>query len=458
MEIQTLIQKLNHKIPEIRRRAIEALRIKLSTNFITTTDLIQEKSLPRALLESLNFDGCNDFILNLVSILTEHPSSRKLLNEIHAAEFFREMKMDTPHDKIDEILQNLQNLTEKDPVSDLKSFYEFKIPIVPRIQNSISTFFQYKTLSEYDNCLLHHFSSILDEASGINATEISSLYPEIELLFEIITNDIGATIFLQNPKFLISIIENIFTIQTHALFCLNLLEKLFHRLAIAFSASCDIFKYSSSIPKVYSTDDLVDGEQSFFSLPYACHFVFFKLLHLLKDFGLVRSVLKVFYHLLPFIRIYILSLDQQLIYSLSYIAGVREILEEHAKYKLISSDLNTLELIETFEIDLICLLADVSSAKGRVELWKNISFLCCSPFLCRIPSILSKMEQLPSFILLFFLRHQNKKVRLEYLRSGIKLTDNVVKDIILHCIYDGDSEVITSLFNIRLETWPFLYY
>ncbi|XP_071785544.1 rotatin-like [Asterias amurensis] len=112
VDLRPVLNKLGHKLEEIRVRALQNIWSKLEHGLICEADLVQERILHINLLEWFNHNHCpnKEEVLKLIKRLSKHGSSVKQFLEIGGPSFLSKLRADTDDSLksiIDDILDNL---------------------------------------------------------------------------------------------------------------------------------------------------------------------------------------------------------------------------------------------------------------------------------------------------------------------------------------------------------------
>lgn len=230
MELSSLIKKIGHSLVEIRVRALKNIRSKLDHDLIAVPDLVQEKMLFVFLLEWFNFPEVpmQEEVLDLISMLSKHPTGAQMLREVGAVEFLTQLSPNVDlrlRTIVDGIFDQLFHLPEALPSCPPTTSYEpHSVPSLqteedssargyfqcgkprqtdaptPRVSFSTSvrclkfSVFPWLSLNTTDR---HILSS---NESSLRSGNHNLVRTTCELLRDVIMQDFPAEIFLQRPS------------------------------------------------------------------------------------------------------------------------------------------------------------------------------------------------------------------------------------------------------------------
>uniref|UniRef100_A0A671MLB4 Rotatin N-terminal domain-containing protein n=1 Tax=Sinocyclocheilus anshuiensis TaxID=1608454 RepID=A0A671MLB4_9TELE len=219
MELSSLIKKIGHSLVEIRVRALKNIRSKLDHGLIAIPDLVQERMLFVFLLEWFNFPEVpiQEEVLELIGMLSKHPSGAQMLREVGAVEFLTQLSPNVDprlRTIIDGIFDQLFHLPEALPSCPPTTSYE-----PHSLRNEHEGYFQCSKPKQTDaptprvSCRCLKFSvfpwlSLNTTDRHILSSNESSLRSDnhnlvrttCELLRDVIMQDFPAEIFLQRPS------------------------------------------------------------------------------------------------------------------------------------------------------------------------------------------------------------------------------------------------------------------
>ncbi|XP_056306497.1 rotatin isoform X1 [Danio aesculapii] len=285
MELSSLIKKIGHSLVEIRVRALKNIRSKLDHGLISVPDLVQEKMLFVFLLEWFNFPEVpmQEEVLELVSMLSKHPTGAQMLREVGAVEFLTQLSPNVDlrlRTIVDGVFDQLFHLPGALPSCPPTTFYEPHLQTeeepaaggffqcskpkqtdapTPRVPFSTRclkfSVFPWLTLNTTDR---HILSS---NESSLRSDNHNLVRTTCELLRDVIMQDFPAEIFLQRPSTVQSLLSllglnvdgDVSYLTFQALACLqqlcrNLKSRLrFYRDPSFFSAKQDPVSQNSSI-------------------------------------------------------------------------------------------------------------------------------------------------------------------------------------------------------------------
>lgn len=230
MELSPLIKKIGHSLVEIRVRALKNIRSKLDHDIIAVPDLVQEKMLFVFLLEWFNFPEVpmQEEVLDLISMLSKHPTGAQMLREVGAVEFLTQLSPNVDlrlRTTVDGIFDQLFHLPEALPScppttsyephsvpalqteedSSARGYFQCSKPkstdaLTPRVSFITSvrclkfSVFPWLSLNTTDR---HILSS---NESSLRSGNHNLVRTTCELLRDVIMQDFPAEIFLQRPS------------------------------------------------------------------------------------------------------------------------------------------------------------------------------------------------------------------------------------------------------------------
>ncbi|KAI8915226.1 hypothetical protein DFJ77DRAFT_461726 [Powellomyces hirtus] len=351
--------KIDHRLPEIRRRAIRTLKFKLKTGIVSTETLAVDVDVLRKLVSSVQRSDVAaeelPDVLELLSELANHPAARanlattglsdvlctmdkKVLREaaplaqllkerlLHAdinvispksketrgrPDFTpinsscrtgpnRPRRSGSPQKSPVRFARPLSAQTIRSGASPVRSAYEAYPSTLPYLPNVLRTY-DLLDLGPGDEDLFNEFCVNMNAESQYQT-------------FQSMICDFGAGIFLQKSQMFWVILQNAKADPSSQSFaCLATLLKEWQR---EFRKSVDSLPTVRPVPNGADLSQSSHGNSAFaehgsmlsdcpISIPFACHEIFVELIPLLRKTEAVPSVLRMLYLTLPFIKMHV---------------------------------------------------------------------------------------------------------------------------------------------------------